>query len=247
MYCPACGSNLSDEAEFCSVCGENLAKAKSLLDETSTLDEIPDLKVNIEFSLEGDISALYVNPNKVNKFLLKVKNPGLSPINNLNVKLSGPPYIELLTNLIKFEKIEANSTSNAPVRVIPRGEGIFKLTAHLQSTMGQQLSDSFELQSETPTSIEIENIPEQPTQKTYSYTQRTSGGGNQAVAVLVIFAFIGVILMISGGISFLAGGLPFSVGISFLVIGFIFISLGTKGKGLLLPCYCACDDCDCDC
>ncbi len=84
-------------------------------------------------------------------------------------------------------------------------------------------------------------------QKSPSLIQRPLGGINQAVAVLVIFALFGLILMISGVASFFGGGLPPTTGVTFLVIGFIFISVGTKGKCLWLPCACACDDCNCDC
>lgn len=66
------------------------------------------------------------------------------------------------------------------------------------------------------------------------------------MAVLVIIALIGLILIVSGIVSFLSGGLPPTTGITFLVIGFICISVGTKGKCLWIPCVCA-GGCDCDC
>lgn len=245
MFCPQCGSKISNEAEFCPTCGKNLEKAKNFLNEASTISDISNLKQELEFSLEGDISVLSVKPYNVNKFYLKVKNNSLKPIYDVNIKLSGPPHIELLTNLIKLQVIDANSTNSAPISVLPKGDGIFTLTARLLSNTGHTLIDSFELRTEAPKSIAIGDIPKQSKQKTYSYTSRSSGRTDQVVAVLVIFALFGIILMISGGVSFLVGGLPISAGITFLVIGFIFLGIGTKGKCCIVPFYCA--DCDCDC
>ncbi len=49
IFCPKCGSNISDEVNFCPNCGENLEKAIALFKETSVIDGIleseSDLKI----------------------------------------------------------------------------------------------------------------------------------------------------------------------------------------------------------
>ncbi len=120
MFCPKCGSNISYEADFCPNCGENLEKATNLLEETPVISES-----DIELSLEGDVEVLDVLPNAVNKFYLKVKNNSSNPIHDVNIKLSGPSHVDLLTNLIIFHVIGAKSTNRAPIAILLKESVVF--------------------------------------------------------------------------------------------------------------------------
>lgn len=246
MFCPKCGSKISNEAEFCPNCGENLEKAKNLLEETPVISES-----DIELSLEGDVEVLYVLPNTVNKFYLKVKNNSSNPIRDVKVKLSGPSHVDLLTNLIIFQVIGAKSTNSAPIKILPKESVLFTLSAKLQSSNGHSLSFlieighsltfPIELRTEVSKSIERIEIPVRSIQKNFTHISRTAAGVDQTVVFLVISALIGVILMISGVGVFFTGDFSsgLSTGITLLVIGFICLSIGTKGK----LCTCACDGC----
>lgn len=74
--------------------------------------------------------------------------------------------------------------------------------------------------------------------------------GNQALAILIIIALVGLLLMIGGITTLFRGGLTFNTGITMIVIGFILLTIGSKGQCCIFPCAMACDgcgDCDCDC
>ncbi len=144
MFCPNCGSNVYDSTDFCLRCGKNLGKAKF----TGPISES-----DFEISLEGDVEAIFVFPNSVKKFFLTVKNNSLNSIPDVKVKLSGPPQVELLTNLIIFQVIGAKSTERAPVTILPKESGIFTLSAKLYSDIGHALTFPIELRSEASKGI----------------------------------------------------------------------------------------------
>ncbi len=139
MFCPKCGSNVSEGADFCLKCGKNLQKPKF----TGPISES-----DFEISLEEDIEVLFVYPNTVKKFFLKVKNNSLNSIPDVKVKLSGPPQVELLTNLLNFQAIGANSTVRAPVTILPKESGVFTLSAKLYTDIGHALTIPIKLRSE---------------------------------------------------------------------------------------------------
>lgn len=247
MFCPKCGSSISDDAEFCPGCGENLEKAKYLLKESPGISDISESDSIIELSLEGDVESLIVPLNTRKKFYLKVKNNSNNPLYDVEVILSGPSHVELLLHSRIFPIIRAMGTNSIPFIILPKISGIFTLTVNLYSNIGRTITLPIELRTVAPASIENRKIQEaRYSQQTSTPIQRPSGGINQAVAVLIIFALIGLILMISGVATLFRGGLTPTTGISLIITGFILLSIGTKGKCLILPCYCACDDCDCN-
>ncbi|MHA1932367.1 MAG: zinc-ribbon domain-containing protein [Promethearchaeota archaeon] len=259
MFCPKCGSKVSNDVEFCPNCGENLKKAIDLLKETRIINKITDS--DIELSIEGDVETLFVLPNMRKKFYIVVKNHRNEPLRDVKLELSGPPQVELIvfSKMIRF--IGSLSAKRTYFTILPEESGIFTLTIKLHSMTGDAITYPIELRTEPTKSIERRKEPLEPIQeKSLESTQETpvsmpspwskpksSEGIDQALAMFVIVAIVGVILMISGIFTFFSGGLPISAGITLLVIGFIILSIGTKGKCLVLPFYCACDDCDGDC
>jgi len=195
MFCTSCGATISDEAKFCPHCGEDLKEVIDILKETPSTSDISSEESDIELSLEEDVEILKVLPNEVNKFYLKVKNNSSIPISNIKVKLTGPPQVELLTNLINFQVIEAKSTNNAPITVLPRESGIFTLRATLQSGVGHSLTLPIVVRVKT---AEDSRIP--------ITTSKPSVRVNQALAGFIIVFLIGLLLIGIGISTLLRGG-----------------------------------------
>ncbi|MFW9822742.1 MAG: zinc-ribbon domain-containing protein [Candidatus Thorarchaeota archaeon] len=246
MFCPQCGSNLSDEADFCPNCGEELVKVKHLLEESSNLSGISEPKPDLELLLEGDDEVIYYTPHKVKKFFLTVKNNNDYPINNIIIKITGPPSVDLLTNLVNIQSLESKSTNSAPIAIFPKESGVFTVIAQLQSALDHYITLTITIRTEDHFSlIERGNVSSSYTRK--PHTAVRSEGVDQGVVILIICAIIGIVCMIAGIGVFLSGGFSvgLTTGISLLVIGVVCLGIGTKGRCCAAPFYCACDDCDC--
>jgi len=129
----------------------------------------------------------------------------------------------------------------------PQSQGVFPLYATLKSNDGHSLTFQIEVY------ISSTKYYKMPKAKLSDRTSQTKGSyyrGNVDLkewTPYIIVGIIGLILMIAGIASLLQG--PFGGGIrislsgiiTMVVIGFILISIGTKGR-----CFCIfCDDCDC--
>lgn len=246
MFCPQCGSDISDEADFCPNCGEELTQVKDLLEEPPIVSEPSEPKPDLELLLEGDDEVIYFTPNKVKKFFLNVKNNSEYPINNIIVKITGPPSVDILTNLVNIQSLESKSTNSVPITILPKESGIFTIIAKLQSALDHYITLPITIRTEDHFSlIQRGKIPSPYTRK--PRTAVTSEGVDQGIVILVICAIIGIVCMIAGVGVFLSGGFSggLAMGISLLVIGVVCLGIGTKGRCCAAPFYCACDDCDC--
>lgn len=237
MFCTNCGATISDDAIFCPLCGTDLEEVLEILKETPSINGISMAESDLKLSLEGDVEAVFASATDSNEFKIIVHNTSPNSIPGVEVQLYGSPAVEALTHYKNYGVIRSGQKMSTPFIIYPKAPGVFTLTAKLQSGAGHSLTFPIEVRVETAKYT-----------RTPMTTSRPIGGKNQVVAVLVIFALIGLILMIGGIISLIRGGLPFNAGITMIVIGFLLIIIGTKGQCCILPFACACGDgCDCDC
>ncbi|MHA2182510.1 MAG: zinc-ribbon domain-containing protein, partial [Promethearchaeota archaeon] len=216
MFCPKCGSKVSNDTEYCTNCGENLEKAINLLKETPVISKKPMSKSDIELSLDGNVETLFVQPNVRKKFNIVVWNHRNNPLRDVKLELSGPPQVELIvfSKMIRF--IGSLSVKKTYFTILPEVSGHFILTVKLHSKSGDTLTYLIKLQVKSPKSIEkqesslasqqetpLDPKQEIPTSMPSPWSKpKSSDGINQALVMFVIVAIIGLILMISGIITF---------------------------------------------
>ncbi|MFX0141555.1 MAG: zinc ribbon domain-containing protein [Candidatus Hodarchaeota archaeon] len=230
MICPECGSNISDDAQFCGNCGEVIKREiispikKPIISDLSNLD--------LTISLEGDakvLGYLLAFPNKENEINIVVQNNSSNPIYDVEIKLTVPYQIYISLPQKEFEEIPPKTSKTASFTIIPQGYGTFTIIATLKSKVGHLLTLPIEVRSSTTDQIPIKTtIPSQ--------------GMDQATAALIIISLIAVILIIAGIPTIFSST---TTGITLIVIGLIFLGIGTKGK--CLYCVGALAFCDCDC
>lgn len=237
MYCTACGATVSDEAKFCPHCGEDLKEVREILKEPSSTSDISTVESELELSLGGGASAVYMSANTSNEFEVIIHNKSQNPISSVEVQLSGLHPDELISGYKNYGTILSGQKASATFIVRPIYVGSITLIATLKSGAGHSLQFPIQVRPRTgqgPT-------PSRP----FSTPSRPPLSDNQVLAVLIVLALVGLIMMIGGISTLFRGGLSLNTGITLIVIGFILLIIGTKGQCCIFPLACACDDCDC--
>ena len=239
MYCTACGATISDEAKFCPHCGEDLKEVREILKEPSTTSDDSTAESELELSLGGDTSAVFLSPDTSNEFEVIIHNKSQNSIPSVEVQLSGLHPDELISGYHYYGTILSGQKVSGSFIIRPIYVGYFALIATVKSGVGHSFQFRIQVKPRTVQSP----TPSRP----YSTTSRSPMSTNQALAVLIVVALIGLILMIGGVTTMINGGLNFNTGITLIIVGFILLTIGTKGQCCIFPLACACDDCDCDC
>jgi hypothetical protein len=239
MYCTACGATVSDEAKFCPHCGEDLKEVREILKEPSSTSDISTIEGELELSLGGDASAVYMSANSSNEFEVIIHNTSQNSIPSVEVRLSGLHPDELISGYYYYGTILSGQKVSGSFIVRPIYVGSITLTATLKSGAGHSLQFPIQIRPRTEQGPTLS--------RPYSTTTRPSVSDNQVLAVLIVLALVGLLLMIGGISTMFSGGFSFNTGITLIVVGFILLTIGTKGQCCIFPLACACDDCDCDC
>ncbi|MFX0082080.1 MAG: zinc ribbon domain-containing protein [Candidatus Hodarchaeota archaeon] len=256
MFCTNCGANISDDAKFCPNCGEDLTEVIDILKESPSASDISIAESDFKVSLEGDANVVYVITKVSNEFNITVHNTTPYSIQGVKVQLFGTDLVEVISGYNYYGTILSGQKVSAPVIILPKYLGSFTLTAELESNLGHSFAFPVEIRVKTAKDLKLLETPDKESKvpiTTAEYStiptprSKPPVAVNQALAVLIVIALVGIILMIWGITSFFRGGMPFNAGITVIVIGFILITIGTKGQCCILPFACACDDCDCDC
>ncbi|MFX1374494.1 MAG: zinc-ribbon domain-containing protein [Promethearchaeota archaeon] len=236
MFCTNCGESISDDTQFCPYCGVDLKEVKEILMETSSISDIPSVEPDIRLSLEGDAKSLYTTATISNEFKITIYNNSANSIPGVEVQLQGSSSVELISGYKYCGVILSGQKITVDFIIFPKYYGTYRLTANLKSSIGHSIAFPIEVKVKAAQHSRIHTTGSIP-----------RSGANQALAAFIIVALVGLILMIGGIVSLFEGNLTPNMGITMIVIGFILLSIGTKGQCCILPFACACDDCDCDC
>jgi len=257
MFCTNCGATISDDAKFCPHCGEDLEEVIEILKEVPRTSDISIAESDFKISLEGDAKAVYVVTKISNEFNIIVHNTSLYSIPDVKVQLSGSDLVEVISGYSSYGTILSGQKVSTSFIILPKYLGSFTLNAKLQSGVGHSLTFPIEVRVKTAEDSRVQITPVKDsrvpiTTAKYSKIASTSSrpplSANQALAALIIVALVGLILMIGGITSLIRGGLTFNTGITMIIIGFILLTIGSKGQCCIFPCAMACGDCgDCDC
>jgi hypothetical protein len=243
MFCTECGSEVSDDAQFCPNCGQNLEgvidllKEKSVVSEKSDLEpdftepivsEKPDLKSDFTVNVEGVAEPIPASTMQTIK--IAVQNISPKSISGVEVHLSSTSQVRVLTRTKSYGDLSSGQKMSSFFNIRPQQTGIFPLTASLKSGEGHSLTFPLDV---IITSTKFHKMPKM---------KRSYSGGNQELkelAPFIVMGIIGLILMIAGVATFF--GRFSGLSITMIVIGFILLSIGTKGR-----CFCIfCDGCNC--
>ena len=261
MFCTNCGETISDDAKFCPQCGEDLEEVIDILKETSSTSDFSSAESDLKLSLEGEVKTVYASATKSNEFKIIIHNTSPNSITNVEVQLTGSDLVEVISGYEYYYIIGSGQKVSATFIIHPKYTGTFTLTAIIQSSrytsVGHSLTFPIEVRVMTAKDprMPAKNVKGSRIPITSSRPPITSSRpplrANQTLAVLIVVALVGLLLMIWGITSFFRpSGLEFNGSITVLVIGFILLAIGTKGQCCILPFACACDgcgDCDCDC
>jgi hypothetical protein len=172
---------------------------------------------------------------KVTIIELVIKNVSPKAISDVELQLSGSHLVEVLSEKKFLGTFRSRQQRSAKFNIIPKKSGFISIDAAISSDLDHLVIIPIEIDVINLSRLERETpVPSHP-----------QSSINQTLAALVIVALIGVIFIAVGISTFFRGGLTLSGGITFIVIGVILLSIGTKGRCLILPFMIACDDCDC--
>ncbi|MFW9874004.1 MAG: zinc-ribbon domain-containing protein [Candidatus Thorarchaeota archaeon] len=236
MFCTNCGTTISDDAQFCPYCGADLEEVIDTIKKAAGPGDILSSKSDFKLSLEEGTDTVFAVAYTSKEINIIVQNTSLNSILAVENQLSGPLYGEITSGYKYYDVIESGQKVSAHFIVIPKYTGTYTLTTTLKSGAGHSLTFPFYMRVKTTQESRIPTTRSKP-----------PGTVNYAIVILAIMVLVGLILLIGGIVSLIRGGLPFNSGITMIIIGFIFIAVGTKGQCCWVPCACACDDCDGDC
>ena len=243
MFCPKCGSEIPNKAKFCPFCGEVIENTISLLKSTPITSD--GRKEGLTISLSGGNDNLILFPNMRARFHVILQNNSSLPIYNVDLHLYGPPEFTMLISSKKIRVIGRNQTKNVFFTVLPEELGDFNLTVDLRSDIGEPIVFPIKVKVETRELVGPKTRPYEREMWASPTRSSSSGSSSGTIMALVIVFLIGIFMMVGGG--FLIFRSP-SAGISLLVVGLIFLCIGSKGKCLFCAAGCdGCGDCDCDC
>jgi len=88
---------------------------------------------NIILKLKNDAEAVNAFPNKKKEFFITLINASPNYLPQARVRIEGPPQIKYLINSEWYGGVAAGKSKKRLFSIIPKEEGIFKLTAALSS------------------------------------------------------------------------------------------------------------------
>ncbi|MFX1478900.1 MAG: zinc-ribbon domain-containing protein [Promethearchaeota archaeon] len=262
--CPHCGQNLEEVIDLLKetpIMSEKLVikseEFESVISEKpvlkseefeSVIGEKPVLKSDFDVFVEGEAEAVPASSLQVLKVI--VHNTSSETIPGVQLQLSSTTQVRVLTSIKLYGDLMSGQKASSFFNIRPQESGDFHLTALLKSGTGHSFTYSIDVYitsvkfNEIPKARIVDNIPK--TKSSYSYSR-----GNEKIkewAPFIAIGLTGLILMIVGAVSLfqgLSGGgrmrIPLSGIITLIVIGFILLSIGTKGRcfGIF------CSDCNC--
>jgi len=111
--------------------------------------------IPIKLSLKNDAVAVYTSLNRRTEFYLVVQNFESRYLPQVRVMLTGPPEIKIRIKSEWYGGIASGAKKSRLFKIRPQAEGLFTLTAFLQSKKNQILS--------LPIEVRVGNVPIQPT------------------------------------------------------------------------------------
>ncbi|MFW9866721.1 MAG: zinc ribbon domain-containing protein [Candidatus Thorarchaeota archaeon] len=217
----------------------------------------PVLKSDFDVFVEGEAEAVPASSMQVLKVI--VHNTSSKTIPGVVLQLSNTTQVRVITRTKLYGDLLSGQKTSSFFNIHPQEPGDFHLSATLKSGTGHSFTYPLEIYitsvkfGKMPKARIVDNIPRTKTsdsipktKSSYSYSR-----GNEKIkkwAPFIIIGLTGLVLMIIGTSSlfqglFGGGGMRISLSgiITMIVIGFILLSIGTKGScfGMF------CDDCDC--
>ncbi|MFX1490572.1 MAG: zinc-ribbon domain-containing protein [Promethearchaeota archaeon] len=251
---------ISEKAVLKSEDIEPLISEKSVLkseDIEPLISEKMVLKSDFDVFVEGEAEAVPASSMQILKVV--VHNTSSKTIPGVVLQVSSTTQVRVLTRTKLYGDLLSGQKTSSFFNIRPQGPGDFHLTATLESETGHSFTYPLEIYitsvkfGKMPKARLVDNIRKTETsdnipktKSSYSYSR-----GNEKIkkwAPFIAIGLTGLILMIIGASAlfqslFGGGGMRISLSgiITMIVIGFILISIGTKGScfGIF------CDDCDC--
>ncbi len=232
MFCTNCGSDIPDDAKTCPHCEENLEEAISLLEKTPVISKTPPSDSEFKITFKRDPVPTYA---KVTVIDLIIENISPKTISDVELQLSRSHLVEVVSENKFLGTFRSGQQRSTIFHIIPKKTGIISIDVKISSDLDHLLV--------IPIEIDVINLSR--LERETPVRSRPQSSINQALVAFIITSLIGVIFIVVGISTFFRGGLPLSGGITFIVIGVILLSIGTKGRCLILPFLIVCDDCDC--
>ena len=95
---------------------------------------------DFNFSLKGNVDALYCSLNKRKEFYMTVQNLTDSYMPQVKVQLSGPPEVKILIKREFYGGIAKRNSRNRLFSILPKENGVFTLTANLLTKRGHNIN-----------------------------------------------------------------------------------------------------------
>ena len=250
MFCKECGTEIPDDAQFCPYCGEVLEMEAKSPEETPTIDNKLEDDFDLHLDWGTDISVL--RQGMRTNIDLQVAKITSDPVYGAEVRLSGPPQVDIV---IKSRKIHPKKITNKISFPISAEEpGLFTLTATLTSSAGHRIAFPFKIRVEPSQTLYRgeTHYTGETWAKPGTYSPPTSSTNQDLVGARIIFGIIGVFLLLAavgltlggfGGFGGFGSTLPF--GITLAIIGVVILAIVTKGICCFVGAGCDCGDCDC--
>lgn len=109
--------------------------------------------IQIKLSIKNDAPAIFTQLNRRTEFYLVVQNFDARYLPQVRVTLTAPPEIRLLKGREWYGGIVSGRKKSRLFKIIPKAEGLFTLTAFLQSKKNQILT--------LPIEVRVGNVPMQ--------------------------------------------------------------------------------------
>ncbi|MFW9866722.1 MAG: zinc-ribbon domain-containing protein [Candidatus Thorarchaeota archaeon] len=239
MYCTECGLQVPDDAQSCPYCGENLEEVVNIIKDKVIVSKEPSLDSDIIVFVEGEATA--VPKSNIQTIKIVVQNNSLKSLPNIKVQISSTPQVKVLTRTKSFGYLNTGERISSSFEIIPRVVGTFTLAAILTSGRGHSLKFPIDINIKA---VDSRTAPMESSHPEDIYPPPSGTKTNNQLIAFIVLGVIGAILMTAGILTIFRGGIPLNGSITMIVIGFILITISTKGKclwGLLFCAYCDCN------
>jgi len=95
---------------------------------------------DFNFSLKGNVEALYCSLNKRKEFYITVQNLTDNYMPQVKVNLTGPPEVKILIKREFYGGIAKRNSRNRLFSILPKENGVFTLTANLLTKRGHNIT-----------------------------------------------------------------------------------------------------------
>ena len=127
--------------------------------------------IPIKLSLKNDAVSVYTSKNRRTEFYLVVQNFDARYLPQVRVLLTTPPEIKLLIGKEWYGGIASGRKKSRLFKIIPKAEGLFTLTAYLQSKKEQILTLPIEVRvgnvqtQYTPVAQQVQPVIKKPVEQ----------------------------------------------------------------------------------